>query len=225
MSITAYRDVIYLCADPVWPEYLTELDGVKWIHANNPERLKQILKSRHGEVLVIVRANNLTQKVVEAFMSWMKVKTKLSFIFIAQTIDNAVFQLTLNNPQALVVRESDGSTITSMVTRCLQGLNLKSRRQERQAVEAPVMLKKFSADPQSPTGVGVQFLREGGMKDFSQGGALIEINDGTVSAKDFLSLMYRDQNGKWVSIESQVRWVSLSPSGYQIIGVQFLATA
>ena len=206
------------------PAYLTDLRGVRWNFAQDPEELKQILKLRHGEVCVVIRTKELNERVVKAFLSWTKIKTKLSFIFIAQTIENAVYQLTLNSPAALVVRESDGRAIPFLIARCLNGLRLKSRRQERIPVDSPVMLKKFSTDPYSPTGAGMQFLREGEMKDFSQGGALIKVKDGMVSSKDFVSLMYQDANGKWVSIESQVRWVATSPLG-QVIGVQFLATA
>ena len=223
MSNGGARDLIYLCANQEVPAYLAELRGARWHWARDPEQLKQILKMRHGEVCVIVRTEKLTERVVQAFLTWTKVKPKLSFIFIAQAIENTVYQLTLNSSAVLVVRESEGRTITNLVSRCLNGLSLKSRRQERIPVDSPVMLKKFNADPQSPIGSGMQFLREGEMKDFSQGGALIKVKDGMVSSKDFVSLMYQDANGKWVSIESQVRWVSTSPLG-QVIGVQFLAT-
>lgn len=223
MSNGGSHDLIYLCSKQELPSYLAELHGVRWNWAQDPEQLKQILKMRHGEVCVVVRTEKLTERVVQAFLSWTKVKPKLSFIFIAQVIENTVYQLTLNSSAVLVVRESDSRSVPFLISRCLNGLRLKSRRQERIPVDSPVMLKKFSSDPFSPTGVGMQFLREGEMKDFSQGGALIKVKDGMVSSKDFVSLMYQDANGKWVSIESQVRWVSTSPLG-QVIGIQFLAT-
>lgn len=174
---------------------------------------------------MIVRSDFLNLRTVQAFMSWTQLQSKMSFIFIAQTIENSVYQMGLGNSRVLFLRESEGSAITGIVTRCLNGLGAKSRKSERQVVQASVMLKKSMVAEQSPTGGGVQFLREGSMIDFSQGGAQIEVTQGLVCVKDFVSLMYQDQRGKWVSIESQVRWVASSVTGQQIVGVQFLAVS
>ncbi len=219
------RDIIYLSPSQALPTYLTQLRGVRWRWAQSPEKLKQLINIQQGEICVIVRSDFLNLRTVQAFMSWTQLKAKMSFIFIAQTFENSVYQLGLGNSTALFLRESEGSSITGIVTRRLNGLMAKSRKSERQPVQAAVMLKKSVIAEQSPTGAGVQFLREGSMKDFSQGGAQIEVTQGLVHVKDFVSLMYQDQRGKWVSIESQVRWIASSVTGQQIIGVQFLAVS
>lgn len=174
---------------------------------------------------MVVRSESLSLRTVQAFLSWMQMTCQLSFIFIAQTIENSVFHLSKQDLKILFLRESEGRAISSILTHCLNGGLLKSRKQERIPVQAAVMLKKSSVSAQSPTGAGVQFLREGAMNDFSQGGAQIEIPYGPLALKDFVSLMYKDQSGKWVSVESQVRWTASSPGGQQIIGVQFLAVS
>lgn len=217
------RDIIYLSPSQSLPDYLTQLRGVRWRWAQSTEKLKQLLNSQQGEICVIVRSEFLNIRTVQAFLSWAQLKGRMSFIFIAQTIENSVYQEGLGNSRVLFLRESEGTRITELVHRCLNGLGVKSRKAERLPVQSPIMLKKSMMAIQSPTGAGVQFLREGSMKDFSQGGAQIEISTASVSVKDFVSLMYQDQQGKWVSIESQVRWVASSVAGNQIIGVQFLA--
>ncbi|MNY58721.1 hypothetical protein D3C86_1950910 [compost metagenome] len=63
------------------------------------------------------------------------------------------------------------------------------------------------------------------MVDFSQGGAQIAVKQAGVAAKDFISLMYRDAKGAWVSVESQVRWVRPTPEGEHLVGIQFLAVS
>ena len=147
----------------------------------------------------------------------------------AQTIEKSAYQHSLQvfeKARLLFLRESEGGSIASVLTRCFSGSSIKSRKQERLPVKVSVMLKKSQVLAKSPTGGAVQFLREGEMKDFSQGGALITIPEGRgVHPKDFLSLMYQDQKGKWVSVESQVRWVASTSHGEQIIGVQFLAVS
>ena len=202
---------------------MTQLRGVRWRWAQSTEKLKQVLNTQQGETCVIVRSEFLNIRIVQAFLSWAQLKGRMSFIFIAQTIENSVYQLGFGNSRVLFVHESEGSRITELVHRCLSGLGVKSRKAERLPVQSPIMLKKSMMAIQSPTGVGVQFLSEGAMKDFSQGGAQIEISTASVSVKDFVSLMYQDQQGKWVSIDSQVRWISSSVAVNQIIGVQFLA--
>ncbi len=100
---------------------------------------------------------------------------------------------------------------------------MESRRQERFSIQSAVMLKKSVVSDSSPTGEGVQFLKEGVMVDFSEGGARITLKEESVHPKDFLSVMYKNRHGKWVSVESQVRWVRGFADGRQHIGVQFLA--
>lgn len=221
------RDIIYLSSSQALPAYLTQLRGVRWRWAQSPEMLKKLISTQEGEVCVIIRSDVLSPRIAQAFISWaqLKVKARMSFIFIAQTIEKAVYQINLEGSSALFLTESEGFGITETVTRCLNGIIAKSRRSERKPVQATVMLKKSVVAEKSPTGGGVQFLREGAMKDFSQGGAQIEINLGLVNVKDFISLMYQDQKGKWVSIEAQVRWIAASITGGQTFGVQFLAVS
>ncbi|MEK2645124.1 PilZ domain-containing protein [Bdellovibrio sp. BCCA] len=174
---------------------------------------------------MIIRVETMTQRLIQAFISWGKTNMKLSFIIIAQTIEKAAQQVAFANNQLLFIFESEGLRITDIVTRRLMGLPVKSRKQERMAVQSQVMLKKSVLAEESPTGRGVQFIREGQMQDFSKGGAQISLTQGTVRLKDFISLMYRNRHGQWVSVESQVRWVVSAANGDQIIGVQFLAVS
>ncbi|WP_374079724.1 PilZ domain-containing protein [Bdellovibrio bacteriovorus] len=181
--------------------------------------------TQQGEIFVIVRVENLTQRLVQAFLNWGKLNVKLSFIFIAQTIEKTAQQVAFANTQMLFLFESEAPRIADLVTRRLLGLAVKSRKQERITVQSQVMLKKSVFAEESPTGRGVQFLREGQMQDFSKGGAQISIGQGQVKIKDFISLMYQNRHGQWVSVESQVRWVVSTAAGDQIIGVQFLAVS
>ncbi|KYG60423.1 hypothetical protein AZI85_13220 [Bdellovibrio bacteriovorus] len=226
------KDLIYLSSSQNTvpglasvPAYLQGIQGVRWHLAPPPELLKDFLKSQPGELFVIVHSKSLSVKVAEAFLAWTKTKVKVSFIFIAQTIEKATFQLSHAFPQALFLYESEGLRIGEIVTRRLQGKPVKSRKQERMRVQSEVMLKKSVTAEASPTGSSVQFLKEGHMQDFSQGGAQITVEEGEISVKDFISLMYKNRHGRWVSVESQVRWVVSTAPGEQIIGVQFLAVS
>lgn len=225
MHIAPVRDLVFLSSSHSLPSYLQGIRGVRWHFTQNPEELKQYLMAQQGEILVVVRVENLTQRLVQAFLNWGKLNVKLSFIFIAQTIEKTAQQVAFANTQMLFLFESEAPRITDLVTRRLLGLAVKSRKQERITVQSQVMLKKSVFAEESPTGRGVQFIREGQMQDFSKGGAQISIGQGQVKIKDFLSLMYQNRHGQWVSVESQVRWVVSTATGDQIIGVQFLAVS
>ncbi|ASD64018.1 PilZ domain-containing protein [Bdellovibrio bacteriovorus] len=220
-----FKDLIYLSSSQHLPLYLQRLRGVRWYRSRSAAELKETLQSSKGDLHVIIRTENLSLRAVQAFLSWSHSQVKASFIFIAQHIENSVHQLILNRPDILVLRESERERIEQLVTRRLNGESLKSRKQDRMIVSSPVMLKKSVMAESSPTGAWVQFLREGHMVDFSQGGAQISLGQEPVQKKDFISLMYKNQHGVWVSVESQVRWVACSPEGEQIIGVQFLAVS
>lgn len=225
MQIAPVRDLVFLSSSQSLPSYLQGLRGVRWHFTQNPEELKQYLMKQQGEIFVIVRVENLTQRLVQAFLNWAKLNVKLSFIFIAQTIEKTAQQVAFANTQMLFLFESEAPRIADLVTRRLLGLAVKSRKQERITVQSQVMLKKSIFAEESPTGRGVQFLREGQMQDFSKGGAQISVGQGQVKIKDFISLMYQNRHGQWVSVESQVRWVVSTATGDQIIGVQFLAVS
>lgn len=120
---------------------------------------------------------------------------------------------------------SEGKGFGELVTQCIHRITVKSRKHERMQVESKVMLKKSMIAEKSPVGGMVQFLRDGQMQDFSRGGALVTLKEAGVREKDFISLMYQNRHGLWVSVESQVRWVVSTIQGEQIIGVQFLAVS
>lgn len=189
------------------------------------EELKSFLNMQKGDVTVIIQSPNLSLRAAQAFLSWTQLKLRWNFIFVAQVIEKAVYQLANQGHPILILNESEGDRIGEILTRRIFGGLIKSRRQERQNVQSPVMVKKSAYAKDSPTGRLVQLLREGAMVDFSQGGAQIAIKQAGVMTKDFISLMYRDAKGAWVSVESQVRWVHQTPEGEHLVGIQFLAVS
>ncbi|NUN05647.1 MAG: PilZ domain-containing protein [Bdellovibrio sp.] len=208
------------------PEYLQGLQGVRWVYPQGPKELKAYLDVQLDvqteEVFVVVRVSNLTQRVIQAFLSWSHLYLKISFIFIAQTIENTAHQMDALSSKLLFIYESESPRIAQIVTRRLMGLMVKTRKQERKPVQTPVILKKSATEEVAAPG-RVQYLKEGQMRDFSKGGAQIFLGQECVRLKDFISLMYQNRNGEWVSVESQVRWVVSTGQGQQLIGVQFLA--
>lgn len=225
MQIAQNKHVLYLNSSQVLPDYLKNVKGVRWLYAKDPQEFKHILFKIQGELIVVVKADFLSLKTVETLSFWAKSQPRLSFIFVIQAIEKSAYQVSLNQPKWLFVYESEGARITEVVTRCIQGKPTKSRRQERVEVRAPVMLKKSITADKSPIEGKVQFLKEGEMRDFSQGGAKVALETGGLKEKDFISLMYKNNAGRWVSIESQVRWVVSTASGQQILGLQFLAVS
>lgn len=225
MQIETVKDVVYLSSSHDLPAYLQNLRGVRWYRSAGIEDLRQFLAQQSGDIFVIIRSDVVSPRLLEAFLSWTTMKVKATFIFIGQKVERAAYQLSLNHPKILILRESEGPRLSDLVTRRIQGQVVKSRKQERKPLMAQVMLKKSAYTSDSPTGKLMQFLREGCMKDFSQGGAQISLPETLVSAKDFISLVYQDHQGKWVSVESQVRWAVSTERGEQIIGVQFLAVS
>jgi hypothetical protein len=225
MQLVTVKHAIYLSSSQVLPTYLQNVKGVRWLFAKDPAEFREILAKQQGELLVVVKSDFLKLRTVETLSAWAQSHVRLSFIFVVQAIEKAAYQVSLNQPKWLFIYESEGQRITEVITRRILGQAVKSRRQERIEVKAPVMLKKSMTADRSPTGGNVQFLKEGEMNDFSQGGAKISMEASGVKVKDFISLMYRNNAGRWVSIESQVRWVMSTASGKQIIGVQFLAVS
>lgn len=227
MDVVAVKDVIYLSSSHEIPRDLRGLNGVRWHRAQSPQDLKDFFRNtpQQGETFVVVNTDFLSAKTVETFLVWTQLRARLCFIFIVQSIENAAFQMSLNSSNLLFLYQSEGPRVAQMIHRRILGGVVRSRKQERSQVQAEVMLKKSAIAPQSPTGRGVQFLKEGKMNDFSQGGAQILMAHTKVKAKDFVSLMYRNRHGAWVSVESQVRWVVSNTQGEQIIGVQFLAVS
>jgi hypothetical protein len=225
MQLSSEKDLIYLSSSHSLPSYLKKLSGVRVHRMKTLEELKEFLQTQKGDVTVIIQSQNLSLRTAQAFLSWGQLKLRWSFIFISQVIEKAVYQLVNQGHPILILRESEGERISEILTRRIFGGLIKSRRQERLNVQSPVMVKKSAYAKNSPTGKWVQLLREGAMVDFSQGGAQIAVKQAGVAAKDFISLMYRDAKGAWVSVESQVRWVTLTPEGEHLVGIQFLAVS
>lgn len=227
MTFTMFKkpgyELLYLSPRQQIPAVLNGLVEVQWTCVNSLEQLKTYLDRPQGELFVIVQLQELSQRSLQAFSTWIKLKVKIHFIFIVQSIESACFKMYPLPEQMLVLFQSEGERIAKAVMRKLVGLKVQSRKQERLPAQSQVMVKKSALTEESPTGKSVQFLREGVMQDFSKGGAQLEFEEIKVKAKDFISLMYQNRHGRWVSVESQVRWVSVLNNGKQVVGVQFLA--
>ncbi len=224
MQLTPVKNVVYLNSNQDLPDYLQAVQGARWLFAKDPAEFRQLLARQAGELLVVVKTKFLAVRTVETLASWASSHPRLSFIFVVETVEKAAYQVALNQPSWLFVYEQEGR-VAEAITRRILGLTVKSRRQQRVEVKAPIMLKKSMTVEHSPIGGNVQVLKEGEMNDFSKGGAKISLQSCGIKVKDFVSLMYRNKNGRWVSVESQVRWVVSTASGLQVMGVQFLAVS
>ncbi|MEN0058632.1 MAG: PilZ domain-containing protein [Bdellovibrio sp.] len=229
MKSSQWTELIYLNLSQKEPLWRDQIPGGLLQQMRSPEELQSFLHhyaKSEREILVMIQIPFLNEQVLRSFLKWGQSKLRISFIFLVQAIENAAYQMSLSHSKVLFFYESETrARLKELLKRYGAGLALRSRKQERAPVQAPVMLKKSVYAEHSPTGKGVQFLREGRIHDFSQGGARVAVIQGRVQEKDLISLMYQNNQGRWVSVESQVRWVVSTTGGEQIIGVQFLAVS
>ena len=143
MQLSPEKDLIYLSSSHSLPSYLKKLSGVRIRQMKTLEELKSFLATKTEYVIVIIQSPSLSLRTAQAFLSWGQLKLRWSFIFISQTIEKAVYQLANQGHPILILQESDdGEKIAETLTRRILGGLIKSRRQERQSVQSPVMVKK-----------------------------------------------------------------------------------
>lgn len=216
--------VIYLSMSQ-FPEELRVIPRISWHFVKTIDELQGVLGAGDEEVFVVVRLVTLTRRTFDVFHKWSRNHFKSNFIFLVQHIDDHVQEALRLTSQIMVILEDEQkSAIAKMIQKRVFGVEVEARRELRVAVSAPVIVKKstFVADESLP---GVQLLREGAMQDFSRGGARLNVYGGGVAKKDFVSVMYKDSKGRWVAVDSQVRWVQDLGGGKQAVGVQFLAVS
>ncbi|MNJ98577.1 PilZ domain protein [compost metagenome] len=223
MQTQLLGELIYFSPTKTLPHYLHEIRGFKMRSLESLGDLKAHLRRAHQSALIVVELPQASQKHVESFLKLCPENLENYFIFISQVVENSAFQLQLNKSHFMILRGEDAMTLNELVQLWKAGRILASRRTPRQALRAPVMVKKSMLNGQSPTGAAIQALSEGELFDFSAGGAKLLLRASALKLKDFISLMYMSQQGQWVSVEAQLRWLEDAGNGQQIIGVQFLA--
>lgn len=208
-----------------FPDELRVIPGINWSFVKTIDELQGVLTETEQEIFVVVRLVTLTRRTFDVFHRWSRKSLKLNFIFLVQDLEDHVQECLRLTSQITVILETEKKTsVAKLLQKKIFGVEVETRRELRFAVASQIILKKSSlvAETSVP---GVQLLREGAMQDFSRGGAKIKIFGGGVAKKDFVSVMYRDSNGRWVAVDSQVRWVHEAQNGEQLIGVQFLAVS
>lgn len=223
MRAELLSDLIYLKTAKTLPVYLREIQGFKLRSFDYMEDLKAHLARTSQSSLVVIELSSVTPRYVEYFLRMSSENSGNYFIFIAQVVDNSVFQIQMSRGRFMVLREEEAMTLKELVQLWKSGRMLFSRRSQRQELKAPVMVKKSKYSGHSPTGAAIQALSEGQLCDFSAGGAKLLVKSSGLKLKDFVSLMYLSAQGQWVSVEAQLRWVEDAGPGRQVVGVQFLA--
>lgn len=203
-------------------EELRSLGSIRWVFVNSDQEFQAHLQHVKKEVFVVIQVQTFTYKHLKSLEVLSRCYLKCYFIVLTQVIDSACYPIPSYLPNIYLYAQWSTVTLKSFIHRCVDGL-WKNRRQERRPVASDVMIKRSGFSQMSPIGEGVQFLREGKMDDFSATGARLSMVNGKVELKDFLNLMYKNQHGLWVSVESQVRWVQAQKNGEISFGVQFLA--
>lgn len=213
-------DFIFLGQD--FHEELRSLGPIRWVFISSDQEFQAHLQRVKKEVFVVIQMQTFTFKHLKSLEVISRRHLKCHFIVMSQVVDSACYPVLAHLPNIYLYARWSAMSLKSFVHRCIDGL-WKNRRQERRPVASDVMIKRSGFSQMSPIGEGVQFLREGKMEDFSATGARLSLSAGGVELKDFLNLMYKNQHGIWVSVESQVRWVQAQKNGEISFGVQFLA--
>lgn len=222
MTLDRSQNIFYLSSKRSLPWELKQITGVRWHYLRDKESLVAKLKEFEGDIFVVIHSDYVNSRTIYAFLSWLGINSKLSFIFIAKNIEKNSYQLALASPRILILLESEGERLKEAVTRCLRGETVITRKRERFRANNSVILQNSQVMPGLAQN-NSDFLGSGQMLDFSRGGAQISVQMGTLRLKDYFILVYQDINGHSVAIEAQVRWLRAYGAEIERVGVQFIA--
>lgn len=221
VGLSKPKDLVFLSSDSSIPIYLQELTGIRFYRAGSKEELFRALQA-NDEVFVLVDVSFLNGTMVEVVKQLMKKFVKSYFIIVSEVIENSAFISLLKELRILLLQRQD-KDLAILIAKFLRGEKVLSRKHERVVVHNEVIIKKSILAPDDEE-KALFSLKDGMMLDFSRGGARILSKDFQVRVKDFVNLMYRNKNGKWISVESQVRWTQCLDGGEVLLGVQFIAS-
>lgn len=236
MKLNLACEVMYLSPQQQLPQNLKELSGIRWRWARTVEDLKNFINhvpavKAKDPIWIIVCTKFLTLMAIQSYSTWLQADRRLNVIFLSNAADPAVYKMNLSKQRMFLLKESEGASIEAYVSSSFQNQktqqvkpNIARRRQERFPVSSTVILKKIMV-ARGANDRGVQFLREAMMTDFSKNGAQLKVTKGIVSEKDFIILIFQDKQGKWLTVESQVRWMSPTLNEEQDVGVQFVSVS
>lgn len=247
MIFNLAREVFYVSRTQALPQQFKNMSGIHWHWVQSEETLSKAIRSLPREkindpVWIVVFTKYLSVSGYQLYSKYLKSVRKTQVIFFTNVVEKSVQQTIpkddrihiLNGSQfqmieALVEQsylqktQSSGRTTTEFL-KSHEGAkvqNLENRRQERLPLSNTVILKKLKFD-ETMTESGVEFLKDGAMTDISKGGAQLQISKGLLTEKDFFVLIFQDQKGRWHTMDSQVRWMSSSITGQEVVGVQFI---
>lgn len=221
MELSKPKDLIFLSMDSSIPEYLQDMRGVRLYRVGSQEELLRVLQA-NDEVFVLVDVSFVNGVMVETIRQLMKKFIKVYFIIVSEVIENSAFISLMRDVKVLLLQRQD-KKLPDLLSKFLRGEKVLSRRYERTILHNEVIIKKsqIAGPVDEKTHLA---LKDGMMLDFSRGGARILSKDFKVKSKDFVNLMYRNKNGNWISVESQVRWTQVLDGGEVLFGVQFIAS-
>lgn len=175
---------------------------------------------------VVVYADRLTEKQVIGLVKLAEKMSNIHFILVGQIIENTAKQhFNMHQNVHFFWRREEGR-LEALLIKIKERGPVFSRRSERVAISAPALLKASQYLPWSPIGQKMKLLEEGKIVDFSKHGASVLVSEGSLKPKDFVCIMYKKSCGKWIAVESQIRWMRKDPaSGSYLFGLQFIATA
>lgn len=144
----------------------------------------------------------------------------LKFIFIARESERSALQKYGRHPQMLFLTSVDRAKFPFLVTKFLSSGNVFPRSAQRQLLATPMIIQALNWTSSVPA-----LQRRGHFIDFAPQGAQLYLPQSSFKVKEFVSVIYQNQNHSWVTVESQLRWERLLADGGQCLGVQFLAIA
>lgn len=184
--------------------------------------MRQMVRSAKESFLLICKVDTLALRHIQALVE-LNPNLRFKVLFYAREVESSAVE-SLQNSERLqfkVIPQTQPFPEMEQVLKLFKS-PLYRRREERAPLRAKVMVKMSKYSQDSGGDKRLKVLLEGFFEDFSRHGARVKLNQVPFQVKDFLSVMYQDINGRWIEVESQVRWVSVM-GAEQCMGLQFIA--
>lgn len=172
------------------------------------DALRCLLELGIKNCLLVMKVESLEDRHL-LVLKQMSSSYDLNVLFYAQNISES---------SKVLIKEKDYQSIKVVLTKDeLPSLTVlkrmafggtSMRREGREALKARVMVKPSSFSNNKHVDSKLKVLIEGVFEDFSKHGAKIRLEKIPFKVKDFLCVMYQDINGRWIEVESQVRWIA-----------------
>lgn len=211
------------------PSVLQQVKSFSFQIISNPYTFKAEFGNKSQAALVIIYLDFIDRRHYDFYSQLKASWPSLQMMFLVEQISESMMSKLRYNHDFMIFWQNEEDQLLQNIKNCLRGRELYLRQEPRNPTDKKALMSLMGLPGQAISlaqeKLNFRPMLPGQFENISIQGSCLKLQAPYYEPKDFVNLTFQNQDGEFINVQGQVRWVKWDAiKCIQEIGLHFVST-